>query len=77
MRISQFQVGDTMVVASVEPIGLLATHALKIGGAGHIIIVSQCSGPRQVLALEFGSGTGAFHIDDRYNQPLRSLRRGS
>ena len=54
VRISQFQVGDTVVVAGAGPIGLLAIQALKIGGAGRII-VSQSPGPRRELALELGA----------------------
>ena len=54
VRISQFQVGDTVVVAGAGPIGLLAIQALKIGGAGKII-VSQSPGARRELALEFGA----------------------
>ena len=54
VRISQFQVGDTVVVAGAGPIGLLAIQALKVGGAGRII-VSQSPGPRRELALELGA----------------------
>jgi (R,R)-butanediol dehydrogenase/meso-butanediol dehydrogenase/diacetyl reductase len=54
VRISQFQVGDTVVVAGAGPIGLLAIQALKVGGAGRII-VSQSPGPRRDLALELGA----------------------
>lgn len=54
VRISQFQVGDTVVVAGAGPIGLLAIQVLKIGGAGRII-VSQSPGPRRELALQFGA----------------------
>lgn len=54
VRISQFQVGDTVAVAGAGPIGLLAIQVLKIGGAGKII-VSQSPGPRRELALEFGA----------------------
>lgn len=54
VRISQFQVGDTVAVAGAGPIGLLAIQALKVGGAGRII-VSQSPGPRRELALEFGA----------------------
>ena len=54
IRISQFQVGDTAVVAGAGPIGLLAIQALKIGGAGRII-VSQSPGARRELAMELGA----------------------
>jgi (R,R)-butanediol dehydrogenase/meso-butanediol dehydrogenase/diacetyl reductase len=54
VRISQFQVGDTVAVAGAGPIGLLAVQALKVGGAGRIII-SQSPGARRELALEFGA----------------------
>ena len=54
VRISQFQVGDTVVVAGAGPIGLLAIQVLKVGGAERII-VSQSPGPRRELALEFGA----------------------
>jgi (R,R)-butanediol dehydrogenase/meso-butanediol dehydrogenase/diacetyl reductase len=41
-------------VAGAGPIGLLAIQALKVGGAGRII-VSQSPGPRRELALELGA----------------------
>ena len=68
-RISQFQVGDTVVVAGAGPIGLLAIQVLKVGGAGRII-VSQSAGPRRPRAARREAGAvrglrdaGAIHLD--------------
>ena len=54
VRISQFQVGDTVVVAGAGPIGLMTIQVLKVGGAGRII-VSQSPGARRELALKLGA----------------------
>ena len=54
IRISKFQVGDTAGVVGAGPIGLLAVQALRVAGAGKIII-SQRPGGRRDLAMKLGA----------------------
>ena len=54
IRISRFQVGDTVAVVGAGPIGLLCISALQAAGAGQVI-VSQSPGPRAELAMKFGA----------------------
>ena len=54
IRISRFQVGDTVAVVGAGPIGLLCVSALQAAGAGRVI-VSQRPGARAELAKQFGA----------------------
>ncbi len=54
IRISHYKPGDTVAVLGAGPIGLLCVAALRVAGAGQII-VSQSPGPRADLALQFGA----------------------
>jgi 2-desacetyl-2-hydroxyethyl bacteriochlorophyllide A dehydrogenase len=73
IRLSDFQVGDTAVVVGAGPIGLLAIQALRIGGAGKII-VSQRPGARRDLAIELGADDAVNPRDE--NLPVREQIQG-
>jgi (R,R)-butanediol dehydrogenase/meso-butanediol dehydrogenase/diacetyl reductase len=63
IRKSRFRIGDRVLVAGTGAIGLSAVQFLKIGGAGHIIVL-QPSRKKRELALEFGADVGLNPIEE-------------
>ena len=54
IRISRFKPGDIAAVVGAGPIGLLTIAALRVAGAGKIV-VSQSPGARAEMALQYGA----------------------
>jgi (R,R)-butanediol dehydrogenase/meso-butanediol dehydrogenase/diacetyl reductase len=77
IRISRFQVGDTVAVVGAGPIGLLCISALKAAGAGQII-VSQRPGARADLAMQFGADASINPRDENnpVGEQIRKLTDG-
>jgi 2-desacetyl-2-hydroxyethyl bacteriochlorophyllide A dehydrogenase len=57
IRISNFKMGDNVVVSGAGPIGLAAIEFLKIGGALHITVL-QRSPVKLKMAMEYGADLG-------------------
>ena len=77
IRISRFQVGDTVAVVGAGPIGLLCVSALQAAGAGRVI-VSQSPGPRAQLAMKFGADAVINPRDEEHpvGEQIRELTDG-
>jgi (R,R)-butanediol dehydrogenase/meso-butanediol dehydrogenase/diacetyl reductase len=77
IRISRFQVGDTVAVVGAGPIGLLCVSALQAAGAGRVI-VSQSPGSRADLALKFGAAAviNPRDPDNPVGEQIRELTDG-
>jgi 2-desacetyl-2-hydroxyethyl bacteriochlorophyllide A dehydrogenase len=57
VRISDFRMGDNVVVAGAGPIGLAAIQFIRNGGAGHITVL-QPSPAKRELAMKCGANLG-------------------
>jgi (R,R)-butanediol dehydrogenase/meso-butanediol dehydrogenase/diacetyl reductase len=77
IRISRFQVGDTVAVVGAGPIGLLCVSALQAAGAGRVI-VSQSPGARAELAKQFGASAVINPRDENnpVGEQIRALTDG-
>jgi (R,R)-butanediol dehydrogenase/meso-butanediol dehydrogenase/diacetyl reductase len=77
IRISRFQVGDTVAVVGAGPIGLLCVSALQAAGAGRVI-VSQSPGARADLAMQFGADAVINPRDEKnpVGEQIRALTDG-
>jgi threonine dehydrogenase-like Zn-dependent dehydrogenase len=63
VRISNFRLGDNVVVAGAGAIGLSAIQLLRLGGAGHITVL-QPSAQKRELALKFGADLAINPAED-------------